>query len=78
MLYALCPMRDLVWIGPPFLWMTPVNSVDATPKYCAVFAILTLFLLFQEAEGFAGEVWAIYVLRIANIAKFIVLNLIQG
>jgi len=36
MLFAPCPLRhalcDLLLGGPTFLGMTPVNSVDATPK----------------------------------------------
>jgi hypothetical protein len=37
-----------------------------------------LFFFFEDAEGFAGEVWAIHILGIENIARFIVLKLIQG
>jgi hypothetical protein len=36
---------------------------------CAVFAILPLF--FQDAGGFAGEIGAIDILKIKNIAKFV-------
>ena len=37
----------------------------------AVFVVLLLLLFFEDAKGFAGKVWAIYVLRIENIAKFV-------
>ena len=32
MLYALCSMRYLIWIGPTFLWTIAVNSVPLTPE----------------------------------------------
>jgi len=30
-----------------------------------------LLFFLEDAEGFAGEIWAIYVLGIKNVAKFI-------
>jgi hypothetical protein len=47
-------------------------------KSQAVFAVFTFFGLLKDTEGFAGEIRVIYVLLVENIAKFIVLNLIQG
>jgi hypothetical protein len=37
-----------------------------------VYAVLLLPLSFQDAEDFAGEVWAVYVLWIRNVAKIVI------
>ena len=37
----------------------------------AVFAILLLLFFFEGAEGFAGEIRAVNILRIENITKFV-------
>jgi hypothetical protein len=45
----------------------------------AVLVVLFLFLLFEDAEGFAGEIRSIsiYALRINDMAKFVALRLIH-
>jgi hypothetical protein len=37
----------------------------------AVFTELSLFLILQDAEGFARAIWAIPVLQVEDMAKFI-------
>jgi len=44
----------------------------------ALFAVLLFLLFFEDAEGFAREIWAIYILGIENIANFTTSKLIQG
>jgi len=39
--------------------------------FCSFFADLPFLLLLQDAEVFAREIWAIHVLGIENIAKFV-------
>jgi hypothetical protein len=33
-------------------------------------AILAVLFFFEDAEGFAGEIWAILILGIENVGKF--------
>ena len=42
-----------------------------------VFAVLLSVFFLEDAEGFAGQIWAKNVLRIKNSPKFLVLNQIQ-
>jgi len=37
----------------------------------AVFAVLLFFLFFEDAEGFSGEIRAIYIFRVKNVEKFV-------
>jgi len=37
----------------------------------AVFAVLLLFFFFEDAEGFAGEIGTIDILRIEDVTEFI-------
>jgi len=70
------------WLHMPPAWQVPSSLSDLCIasiiipyfKYqaaSAVSAALPLFFLFQDAEGFAGEIWAKYVLRVENVAKFV-------
>ena len=36
-----------------------------------VFAVMFFLLFFEDAEGFAGEIWAVNIFGVENVAKFI-------
>jgi hypothetical protein len=70
------------WLYMPPTWQVPSSLSDLCmdsiiiPNFQnqaagAVFAVLPLFFLFQDAEGFTEEIMAINILRIENITQFI-------
>jgi hypothetical protein len=43
----------------------------------AVFAELLYFVIFENAEGFAGEVWTIDIGRVEDVAEFVAVKAIE-